>query len=200
MKILAIGAHPDDIELFCGGVLIRMVREGNEVRCVVCTNGESQGEDKSKERLKEQEEAWKFIGVKKGYLLGLKDGSLTHGAELVTKLDEVITEYKPDIVFSHSEVDPHQDHVAVAKSVRSSNRTWEFNWVSYCPYDLRSVFVPNFFVSLDGDYEKKKELLKIFKTQADRWYFREEVLISRSMGSNISKYVEPFKIEFGFIK
>ena len=199
MRILAIGAHPDDIELFCGGVLMRAIREGHEVRCLICSDGETQGFHNN-ERVKEQKEAWKFLRVKKGYMLSLPDGQLQHNAKLVSKIDKVIKEYKPDIVFSHSEVDPHQDHVAVARCVRSANRTWEFNWITYCPYDLRSVFIPNFFVNLDGDYENKKKLLKIFKTQSDRWYFREEVLISRSMGSNIGKYVEPFRIEFGFLK
>jgi LmbE family N-acetylglucosaminyl deacetylase len=201
MKILAVGAHPDDIELFCGGVLIRSIREGHEVRCIVCSDGETEGKGfGNKERIEEQKRAWEFIGVKKGYLLSLPDGHLQHNLELTDKIDKIIKEYKPDVVFSHSEVDPHQDHSNVSKCVRSANRTWEFNWITYCPYDLRSAFLPNFFVGLDGDFEAKKKLLSIFKTQADRWYFREEVLISRSMGSNIGKYVEPFRIEFAFIK
>lgn len=198
MKILAVGSHPDDVELFCGGVLLRAVEEGHIVRCAVCTNGESQGREK--ERIKEQKEAWGFLGVNYGYFLKLKDGALVHDTELITKLEEIIKEYKPDLVFSHSEADYHQDHIAVAKAVRSANRNWNFNWVTYCSYDLRNPFIPNFFVNLDGYYEKKKELLKIFKTQKDRWYFKEDVLVSRSLGTNIGKYVEPFRIEFGFIK
>lgn len=198
MKILAIGAHPDDIELLCGGTLLRAIKEKYTVRCVVCTNGESQGN--GKERVKEQKEAWGFLRVNYGYFLDLKDGELTPGLELITKLDKIIKGYEPDLVFSHSEADYHQDHVAVSRAVRSANRNWNFNWLSYCSHDLRNPFVPNFFVNIDKYYDKKKELLKIFKTQEDKWYFKEDVLASRSLGTNVGKYVEPFKMEFGFMK
>jgi LmbE family N-acetylglucosaminyl deacetylase len=200
MKILTVGAHPDDVELFCAGALLRAINDRHEVRSIVCTNGEAKGGDQEMARVMEQKEAWKQMGINKGYFLELEDGGLKHDTLLVSKLDEIIKDYKPDIVVSHSDTDPHQDHEAVAKSVRSANREWSFNWVTFCPYDLRSTFIPNFFVALDGYYEKKKEILKIFQTQKDMWYFKEEVLISRSMGSNIGKYVEPFRIEFGFIK
>lgn len=193
-----MGSHPDDIELFCGGVLLRAIDKGDIVGCVVCTNGEGQGNETA--RIDEQRKAWDFLKVVNGNLLGLKDGGLRHETLLVTKLDQVVSIFRPDVVFSHSEVDPHQDHEAVAKSIRSVNRNWNFNWVTYSPYDLRSTFIPNFFVGLDGYYERKKELLKIFQTQKDKWYFKEDVLVSRSMGSNIGKYVEPFRIEFAFIK
>lgn len=198
MKILAISSHPDDTELFCGGVLLRAVEEGHIVRCVVCTNGEFQG--KGERRLIEQRKAWDFMKVNFGYLLGLEDGKLQHNSELVSKFDEIVEDYEPDVVFSHSEADYHQDHIAVAKAVRASNRSWNFNWLTYCSYDLRNPFIPNFFVNLDGYFEKKKELLKIFESQKDRWYFKEDVLISRSLGTNVGKYVEPFRMEFGFIK
>lgn len=198
MKILAVGAHPDDIELYAGGALLRHIKQGDTVRCIVCSNGESQKiED---DRVREQQKAWEFMGVKDGILIGLPDGRITHGTELTGILDRNIKEFKPDIVYSHSEHDHHQDHIAVAKCVRSANRTWGFQWFTYCSYDLRNSFQPNFFINLDGYFQKKKELLKCFVSQKKRWYMREDVLISRSLGTNIGKYVEPFRMEFGFIK
>lgn len=195
MKILAVGAHPDDIELYAGGVLLRAKAEGHEVLCVVATYGELRGKE---ERAREQDEAWKFLGVK-GTFLELEDGNLQHNAALVKPLDDLIKAYQPDVVFSHSEHDHHQDHIAVAKAVKSCNRTWKFNWLTYCSYDHRNGFVPNFYVNLDDYYFKKRKLLGIFKSQQNMWYFKEDVSISRSLGTNVGKYAEPFRIEFAFM-
>lgn len=198
MRILAVGAHPDDIELYAGGALLRHIDNGDTVRCIVCSHGESQKiED---DRVREQQKAWEFMNVKDGILLGLPDGRITHGTELTGILDRNIKEFKPDIVYSHSEHDHHQDHIAVAKCVRSANRTWNFQWFTYCSYDLRNSFQPNYFINLDNYFKRKMELLKCFKSQKARWYMREDVLISKSLGTNIGKYVEPFRMEFGYIK
>lgn len=202
MKILAVGAHPDDIELYCGGALLRAIARGDEVRCIICTRGESQDSTNklNGSRMREQEKAWKFMGVKDYYVLNFRDGSLEHSEPLINKLDEIMKEYKPDTVYSHSEHDTHQDHIAVAKCIRSTNRSWRFQWLTYCSYDLRNSFQPNFFIGLDAFFKKKKQLLRIFKSQKARWYFRDDVLISRSLGTNVGKYVEPFRLEFGFMK
>ncbi len=197
MKILAIGAHPDDIELYAGGVLLRLIAEGHEVRTVVCTSGELRGKEI---REREQRKAWEFMGVKKGMFLYFSDGHLGHDNLLISRLDSIVKKFKPDVVFSHSDHDHHQDHIAVAKCVRSVNRTWQFNWITYCSYDLRNSFQPNFFVNVDDYYFKKRKLLSIFESQKDMWYFREDVSISRSLGTNVGKYAEPFRIEFGFWK
>lgn len=192
MKILAVGAHTDDVELYCGGTLLRLIDEGHEVRLIVCTNGISQ----QKKRLSEEKEAHRFMGVKKAYFLGLQSGRLTHGLQLITKIDEVIKKYRPDFVFSHSARDHHQDHIAVAKSVKSVNRNWNFNWLTYASYDLRASFQCNLFVNIDKYFVKKLELLKIFKSQKDKWYFAPHIILARSIGTNVGKYVEGFKIEF----
>ena len=202
MKILAIGAHPDDIELYCGGALLRFIANGDEVRCAVVTRGESQDTTNKANvrRISEQLEAWKIMGITKHYLLNFSDGHLGHDTLLIKCLDGIINEYKPDMVFSHSEHDHHQDHVAVAKCVKSCNRTWEFEWLTYCSYDLRNSFQPNYFIGIDNYFKKKKKILSCFKSQKNRWYFKEDVLISRSLGTNVGKYVEPFRLEFGFLK
>lgn len=192
MKILAIGAHPDDIELYCGGTLLRAIDEKHEVRMLVCTNGELQ----SKKRYDEEVEACEFLKVKKTYFLNMEDGRLEHGVDLVFQIDEVIRTYQPDIVFSHCLEDFHQDHLAVAQSVRSSNRNWNFNWITYPSYDLRINFIPNLFVNIAGYFDKKSRLLKIFKSQKDKWFFADGAISTVVMGPFTDKIFEKFKIEF----
>ena len=192
MKILAVGAHPDDVALFCGGTLLRAVSGGHEVRTVVYTGGETRGEN----RLGEEEEANKFIGSVRVYMLGLYDGMVVHNAQLVTVIDQLIHDYQPDLVLSHSDHDHHQDHKAVFNTIKSANRNWAFNWLTYESYDVRSGFVPNVFVDITDFYERKLELLKIFKSQQDRWYFQPDVLNARSLGAKVGKYVERFRAEY----
>ena len=188
MKILAVGAHVDDIELFCGGTLLRAINEGHEVRTIVCASCGSR-------RVKEQKIANKFLGITKCYFFGLPDGNLSHGQRLVGKIDKVVEKYQPDIVFSHCENDHHQDHVAVAKSVKAANRAWSFNWLTYPSYDLKASFKCNLFINIDKYFVKKLDLLKVFKSQKDKWYFAPHAILSRSIGTNIGKYVEGFKVE-----
>ena len=192
MKILAIGAHPDDIELYCGGTLLKAIDRGHEVRMLVCTNGELQ----SRKRYDEQVKACKFLKVKKIYFLNMKDGRLEHGVDLISQVDEVIKTYKPDTVFSHCLEDTHQDHLAVAKSVRSANRGWNFNWITYPSYDLRINFIPNLFVDIAGYFSKKSKLLEIFKSQKDKWFFADGGISEVVMGPFTDKVFEKFKIEF----
>lgn len=186
MKYLFIGAHPDDIELFCGGTVLRAVEE-NDVTCLVVTGGQI----REGNRLDEQYSAWKKMGVL-GMFLNKEDGRLFHNLDLVKAIDDVVGKIKPDIVFSHWEGDHHQDHIAIAKATKSSSRLG-FSLITYPSHDINSSFEANLFVEVD--MKKKLNLLKVFKSQEDRWYFKDEVIKAKCMATNFGKYVEKFKIE-----
>ncbi len=190
-RILAIGAHPDDIELYCGGTLLKMGHKGSEIHHLICTYGEGKGGD----RMRENNEACEFLRVKKRYALGLFDSSLRHDKRLITGIDDVIREVQPDWIFTHSVNDYHQDHIAVARATKSANRRQEATLIVYPPYDLAIPFKANLFVDIDDYFDKKLELLKIFKSQTKEWYMRPEVVEARSLGTNIATYVEKFGVE-----
>ena len=192
MKILAVGAHPDDVALYCGGSLIRAVDEGHTVRVVVATGGQS----RKGAREDEESAANKFIGVEQTYFLGFQDGKLGHNLDFVQKMDEIVKEYNPDIVLSHNSKDHHQDHQSVYHAVKSASREWTFSWVVYESYDVRNEFTPNLFVDITKYYENKKKLLKIFSSQQDRWYFKDAIVEARSLGSKAGQYVEKFNIQY----
>lgn len=191
MKILAIGAHSDDIELFCGGTLLKLKDEGNKIYTLICTDGGLETKDKQEECIK----ARKILGVSGGYTLDFKNAHLKHGYKLVNAIDKVMDKVKPNWVFTHSVDDYHQDHIAVAKAMRSANRTQRATLITYPSYNLTIPFEANLFVDISDYFKKKTKLLKVFKSQKGRWYMRPEIIEARGRGTNIGRHIEKFKIE-----
>lgn len=106
-KILAIGAHPDDIEYYAGAILVKLAAEGNDVVFVVATNGEKSAD--GLKRKYEQERASKIVGIKKTIYLEFSDGQLEFKIkELKQSLLEIFLEEKPNVIFSF---DPHNQFI-----------------------------------------------------------------------------------------
>lgn len=127
LKIIAIGAHPDDVELACGGTLAYAVKQGHDVIMVIVTGNSSvdhlgnsiRTESEAKE---EQTNAAKKLGVLKVEILGFDDMDVPYSKELVSRLDKILNDIKPDIVFTHFVFDTHQDHIRTAQSTLSAAR------------------------------------------------------------------------------
>jgi LmbE family N-acetylglucosaminyl deacetylase len=118
--VMVIAAHPDDSEFGAGGTIAKWAREGQNVICVVCTNGDKGSSDPcmTSERLaavreQEQKAAARVLGVSEVIFLGYPDGGLEDTAEFRGKLVRLLRKYRPDAVITH---DPklrymgHRDH------------------------------------------------------------------------------------------
>lgn len=116
MKVLAFGAHPDDIEVGMGGTIVQYAKNKYNVLMVVATVP-----NKKEVRQKESENAAKILGAEL-IILDIKPDEMIFSRELVRGFDEVIRKYSPDIVYTHWNHDSHQDHVAVANAVIASTR------------------------------------------------------------------------------
>lgn len=121
MKILGIGAHPDDLEILCAGTLARFVKEGHEVyMCHVCDGNKGSLEHTSEEiaaiRDKEAKESAKIIGATPLWG-GISDGEVVVDLESREKIIDVIRQADPDLVITHSPNDYHSDHVNTSKLV-----------------------------------------------------------------------------------
>jgi len=119
MRVLAIGAHPDDLEILCGGALFRFKEQGAKIFSCVLTDGSAGHRlipaDKLRQiRKREAESAARFLGAKL-FWMGVKDEFLFDDEHTRLKLIEFIRQAKPDLVFCHSEKDYHQDHQAAFK-------------------------------------------------------------------------------------
>lgn len=130
--ILAVSAHPDDIEFSCGGTLYRFKELGYEIYYVVATNGENgfkidhkPVKQRIETRYKEQMNAAKLLGVKKVFFLHYKDGYLPNNNSLRKKLAEVIKKVKPEIIFTFDPSNKsfesvnlnHRDHRVIGEAV-----------------------------------------------------------------------------------
>ena len=105
LKIIAIGAHGDDIELACGGTLANAIGQGHEVSMVLVTGNDSndhnnmtiRGQGRAEQEAKA---AAKILGVAKLHILGYQDTCVPYSADLVSKLDNIITECKTCLLYT----------------------------------------------------------------------------------------------------
>ncbi len=164
MNILAIGAHPDDIEIGCGGSLIKYARAGHNVYLLVLTTGEVGGSPEV--RQKEQEAAAKIIGVKELYWGGFEDTQLIDNLFLILKIEGVVRKVTPDIVFLNNINDVHQDHRAAAQAGLSATRY--IKEVLFYEVPTTQGFEPDIFVDIGDVLEQKAELLKAHTSQTDK--------------------------------
>lgn len=166
MNVLAIGAHPDDIEMGCFATLAKHYFDGDKIFGVMITNGELGGDVGL--RRKEQEAAAKEIDMK--LIFGnFPDGDVRENASMVTFLDNIIKKNEIDVVYTHSEKDRHQDHRAIARASISAARTVR---ELYCYEDLSLVssFNPQLFVDVTETFQFKKSALQKYESQIDRTF------------------------------
>jgi len=120
-SILAIGAHPDDMEQFAGGTLIHLVKKGHEVTIAPLTDGRCGTNSLSPEeiieiRAKEQQKAAKIIGAK--YVnLGINDGCVSYDLETAKMVAALIRKVNPSIIITHPTIDYMTDHAHTGQLV-----------------------------------------------------------------------------------
>ncbi|HZH87281.1 MAG TPA: bacillithiol biosynthesis deacetylase BshB1 [Brumimicrobium sp.] len=110
VDILAIGAHPDDVELAAGGTVIKSIQQGKKVAIVDLTQGELGSRGTIATRYEEAATAAKIMGVEFRENLKLEDGFFEETKESLLKLVVAIRKYQPDIVLANAPSDRHPDH------------------------------------------------------------------------------------------
>jgi N-acetylglucosamine malate deacetylase 1 len=117
MRILAIGAHPDDLEIYAWGALYAWAAMGAELVLAVATDGAAGGRmppaELARLRAEEARTAAMALGTEP-ILLGFPDGGLATEPNLVTRLSELVRDYAPDLLLSHAPNDYHADHRALS--------------------------------------------------------------------------------------
>src|SRR5918999_263508 len=108
MNILAIGAHPDDVELGCGGLLLKAAKNGHNVFVYTLTKGSASGDPNK--RTQELKYSADYIGVKTSWIDNFEDTKLSLNSELINHIEYIINKSKADIVYTHSISDIHHDH------------------------------------------------------------------------------------------
>ena len=165
MKVLGIGAHPDDIEIFMYGLLSIFKREGHQVYTMIATNGAKGGIIKGK-KLVEQRANEAISGLAKlssPILLNLPDGELGDEMEHKKIVKENIFKLMRDLIITHSENDYHADHKSL--SIITQGVASHYIPILYCDTLMGLNFNPNYYVDITDHYELKKEAILKHKTQ-----------------------------------
>ena len=110
LDILAFGAHPDDVELGCGGTIANQVNLGSKIGIVDLTRGELGTRGSAEIRVKEAALAAKILGVEFRHNMGFKDGFFQNDEVHQMELVKIIREYRPRIVLANAVSDRHPDH------------------------------------------------------------------------------------------
>jgi LmbE family N-acetylglucosaminyl deacetylase len=156
MRVLAVGAHPDDVELGCGGTLLSHSRQGDEIALLVMTEGE-RGPQQLQPRRSEQENAAFHLGATL-YWGGFPDGGVPDGAESVAVVEQVVRAFAPDVVYTHFPADSHQDHRHTATAVAAAGRRVQRLLHFESPTSLG--FAPAVFVDVSEVVHAKLELVR----------------------------------------
>jgi len=162
MNILAVGAHPDDIEVGCGGTLIKYAQRGHNIFLLLISKGEMGGE--AEVRYKEQMKAAEIIGARDVFWGGFTDTELLdRGNEIIHTVEGYIKEIQPSFIFVNFFDDTHQDHRTVNRSVLSAARY--VRNVMFYEVPTTNSFTPNVFVDIASVLDLKLEALKAHASQ-----------------------------------
>jgi two-component system, NtrC family, response regulator HydG len=191
--VLAIGAHPDDVEIGAAGTLLVHRAAGDTVVILTLSRG-ARGGDQS-QRARESQEAADVIGARL-FLNDLEDTRIAEGDPTICVIDQVVEEVRPTIVYTHSIHDVHQDHRnthrAAMVACRRIGRVYCFQSPS-----ATVDYHPTRFVSIDDHLSGKLKAISAFTSQAGLRDYLEPDLIA-STARYWSRYgdgshAEPFE-------
>ena len=178
--VLAIGAHPDDIELGCGGTIAKLTRAGARVRAVVMSRGR-RGVLSHEDRAAETERALALLGVEEVAIYDFADTRLwQHVTEMVAVLETHVRELEPVRVYTMFQHDRHQDHRAVFEASSVACRTVP-QLLSYETPSSYPNFVPTLFERIGSGLETKVAALRHHASQGARLYMQEEKVRAAAM-------------------
>ncbi|ERJ29840.1 PIG-L deacetylase family protein [Campylobacter concisus] len=176
--VLVIAVHPDDETLGCGGTLLKHKASGDEVHWLICTTiDKTNSYYKTREdELKIVADAYKFNSVNN---LRLKTMQVDeYGmSSLIDKISNVINTIKPNIIYLPFKGDVHSDHRKIFEASYSCTKSFRYPFIKkiymmeilseteFAPSTKEDSFIPNTFVDISAYFEKKIEIMKIFKSE-----------------------------------
>jgi bacillithiol biosynthesis deacetylase BshB1 len=175
LDVLAFGAHPDDVELSCGGTIVKLKQQGYRVGIVSLTRAERGTRGDWQTRLREFEESARTMGLDVAEALDLPDAAIELTPEHRGRLIQVIREYRPDLVIAPYWKDRHPDHVKTSRLVQeaayySGLARLETDQPPHRPrtivyYPLYLDFQPSFVVDVTETFERKLQAIQCYRSQ-----------------------------------
>jgi LmbE family N-acetylglucosaminyl deacetylase len=196
-RVLAIGAHPDDIEIGCAGTLLKLIEQEaiSEVRWVVLSGGGERAE----EARRSAEELLDGVPTSDVVVRDFPDGFFPYeGQRIKDYFEELKADFSPHVVFTHQRADLHQDHRLSCELTWNTFRDHLILEYEVPKYD-GDMSAPNAFVPIEERLQRRKidHLMSHFGSQLSKRWFKEELFSSllrlRGMECNSpSSYAEAF--------
>lgn len=199
VDILAIGVHPDDVELSCSGTLLRHIEQGKTVGLLDLTRGELGTRGTAEIRDREAAEAARMMGAAFRKNLEMADGFFTYSQENILRIIGVIREHQPEIVLGNALDDRHPDHGRAAKLIAdacfyaglSKAATFDGQGKPQDRWRPRAVYhyiqdrnlLPDFVVDISPYMDRKLELVQAFRSQ---FYIPGDTAYEQELSSPIS--------------
>jgi N-acetylglucosamine malate deacetylase 1 len=181
LDILAVGVHPDDVELSCSGTLLRQISLGNSVGLLDLTLGELGTRGDAATRTQEAMLAAQIMGAKVREQLDIEDGFFVQNQANLLKIIRIIRQYRPEIVLANALEDRHPDHGRAAKLTADAcflsglvkietqdtegglQEPWRPKTVYH--YIQDRALKPDFVIDISDFVDKKFELIMAYKSQ-----------------------------------
>ena len=180
MRILAMGAHPDDIEFGCAGALTKYRQQGHQIFMLVLTCGECKGDPEI--RKAEQLESARIMGAEEVFFGGYADTELTCDRGLITFIEGVARKVEPDFGFVQYPDDTHQDHRALARAAIPASRSIIRNVLYYEGLSSQN-FSPSVYVDIGDVLETKLACLEAHKSQVMNTYIQDMSIVDVARSS-----------------
>ncbi len=161
-NVLAVGCHPDDIELGCGGTLAKHIERGDNVYVLVLTNGEK---GKHHPHLQECLASMRKLRVKEFFFGNFSDGYVRDNHMVVDYIESIIKRLNINRVYTHFPNDTHQDHRNCSRAVSAAARKIREIFLYQGP-STHPMFEPHYFIEISKpQLDKKIQSLKCYKSQ-----------------------------------
>jgi len=175
LDILVFGAHPDDVELGCGGTVIKEVQSGKKVGIIDLTRGELGTRGTTESRDEETKKATEILGVVIRENMNFKDGFFKDDEEHKLSLIKKIRQYRPEIVITNALSDRHPDHsrgsqitidacfLAGLEKIETGQKIWRPRSIYH--YIQFNNLLPDLVVDISKQMNLKIKAVKAYKTQ-----------------------------------
>ena len=175
LDILVFGAHPDDVELGCGGTVIKEIKAGKKVGIIDLTRGELGTRGTAETRTAETKSASEIMGVTIRENMDFKDGFFKDDEDHKLALIKKIRQYKPEIVITNAVSDRHPDHgrgaqitvdacfLAGLEKIMTDQEVWRPKAIYH--YIQFNYLTPDFVVDISAEMNDKLQAVKAYSTQ-----------------------------------
>lgn len=215
-KVVVVAVHPDDETLGCGGTLLRHLKNNDEVYWVIVTGiSEKEGFDKDfvlrrEKEIKAVAEKYNFTETIQLNLPTMKLDELPY-SELISHFSSIFKRIQPNIIYLPFKSDVHTDHQVVFKTAFSCTKNFRYPSIAkiymmetisetdFAPALNENAFIPNYFVNITDEFDKKQEILALFEGEIGEHPFprshRNVEALATLRGSQIGvEYAESFML------